>query len=44
MAKHEHGSMNADVQEKTFERFVKIVGWSIVWILVFLVFLAIVNG
>ena len=44
MAKHEHGSMNVDVQEKTFGGFIKAVAWGIVLILVFLVFLAMVNG
>ena len=44
MAKHEHGNMDVENHEKTFEGFVKIVTWSTIWILVFLVFLAIVNG
>lgn len=44
MADHEHGKMNTDVQEKTFEGFVKAVGWSCAIIVVFLVFLALVNG
>jgi len=44
MAKHEHGSMNSDDHQKTFVGFVNIVKWSIIFILVFLVFLAMVNG
>ncbi len=44
MADHKHGEMNIDVQEKTFEGFVKTVAWSCVLICVFLVFLALVNG
>lgn len=44
MAEHKHGDMNIEVQEKTFDGFVKIVAWSCVWIAVFLVFLALVNG
>lgn len=41
---HEHGSMDIEVQEKTFDGFVKFTTWSVVGILVFLVFLALVNG
>lgn len=44
MAKHEHGTMQTDTQEKTFAGFVKIIAWAIVLILLFLVFLAMVNG
>ncbi len=44
MAKHEHGTMNSEVQEKTFYGFIKFVKWSIILILLFLVFLAIVDG
>jgi len=44
MAKHEHGSMNIDTQEKTFAGFVKAVTWGVILILAFLVFLAMVNG
>lgn len=42
--KHEHGSMNIDVQEKTFETFVKTVAYSIVGIAVFLILLYGING
>jgi hypothetical protein len=41
---HEHGSMDVDVQEKTFEGFVKFTTYAVIGILVFLVFLAIVGG
>lgn len=44
MANHEHGNMEVEDHEKTFEGFVKIVTWSSILILLFLVFLAIVNG
>lgn len=44
MADHKHGEMDIQVQEKTFDGFVKTVGWSCVLIVVFLVFLALVNG
>jgi len=44
MSEHKHGEMDTTVQEKTFAGFVKTVAWSVVIILVFLVFLAIVNG
>ena len=44
MADHKHGEMNINTQLKTFDGFVKIVTWSCVLIVVFLVFLAIVNG
>ncbi len=44
MAEHKHGEMNTDVQEKTFDGFVRIVAWSCVLIVLFLIFLAIVNG
>ncbi|MFT6105347.1 MAG: hypothetical protein ACJA1E_001780 [Paracoccaceae bacterium] len=42
--KHVHGSMNIDVQEKTFATFAKISTYSIVGIICFLIFLYIVNG
>lgn len=44
MADHKHGEMNTDVQEKTFDGFMKIVTWTCVVIVLFLIFLAIVNG
>ena len=44
MADHKHGEMNIDVQEKTFAGFVKFTIWTVVAIIVFLIFLAMVNG
>ena len=44
MAKHEHGSMDVSAQEKTFSGFIKVVTWSSVVIVVFLIFLAIVGA
>ena len=42
--KHEHGTMNTDVQEKTFAGFMGLVSKSTVVILVALVLLYIING
>jgi hypothetical protein len=44
MAQHKHGSMDTKTQEKTFEGFVRFTIWTVVAIIVALVFLAIVNG
>lgn len=44
MAEHEHGSMDIKDQEKTFAGFMKFTTYTVIGILVFLVFLAIVNG
>ncbi|SEN83421.1 aa3 type cytochrome c oxidase subunit IV [Roseovarius tolerans] len=44
MAEHKHGEMNTDVQEKTFEGFIKAVTWSVVVIVGLLLFIAAVNG
>ncbi len=44
MAEHEHGKMNIEEHEKTFAGFVRAVTWAIILILVFLLFLAAVNG
>lgn len=44
MAEHKHGEMNIEVQEKTFEGFVKAVAWSVVAIIVVLIFMALVNA
>lgn len=41
---HEHGSMNTDVQEKTFNGFVTMVTRVSIVIIVALVFIALVNG
>ncbi len=42
--KHEHGTMNTDVQEKTFAAFMSWTVWAVVVILVALVLLYMVNG
>lgn len=44
MSDHENGSMDVEEHEKTFQGFVKAVAWSSILILLFLVFLAMVNG
>ena len=44
MASHEQGKMNIDVQEKTFEGFIRIVSYSSVAIILLLIFLALANG
>lgn len=44
MAEHEHGSMNIEDHEKTFAGFAKFVTYAAIGIIIFLVFLALVNG
>ena len=44
MAEHKHGEMNIEVQEKTFEGFMKAVTWSTVAIIITLIFIAMVNA
>ncbi|EDM73450.1 hypothetical protein RAZWK3B_04480 [Roseobacter sp. AzwK-3b] len=44
MAEHKHGEMNIEVQEKTFEGFIKWVTWTAVACIVLLLFIAMVNG
>ena len=44
MAEHKHGTMDARVQEKTFEDFMRFSGRSVVAILVVLVILAIFGA
>lgn len=41
MAEHEHGTMNTDVQEKTFDGFMSFVTKSVIIILALLVLMAI---
>lgn len=41
MADHEHGSMNTDVQEKTFDGFMSWVTKSVIVIIGILLFMAI---
>jgi len=44
MADHEHGNMDIEDQEKTFEGFVKFVTWGVILIVGFLIFLALVGA
>ena len=44
MAKHSHGSMNIEEQERTFNAFIKWTMRATVAIIVLLVLLALVNG
>ena len=41
MAEHKHGSMNIDVQEKTFDGFMRFTTRSVIVIVAVLVFMAI---
>lgn len=41
MAEHKHGEMDIDVQEKTFDGFMNFTKWSVIVILLVLVFLAV---
>ncbi len=44
MANHKHGEMDIQVQEKTFNGFVKAVTYCVVAIICTLLFIALVNG
>ncbi len=44
MSDHNHGDMNIEVQEKTFEGFVKATVWVCAVSIGLLIFIAIVNG
>lgn len=44
MADHKHGEMDIEVQEQTFDGFVRWVSRATIYILVFLVLLAMING
>ena len=44
MADHKHGEMDITVQEKTFDGFMKMVTRGAIAIIIFLIFLALVNG
>lgn len=44
MADHKHGTMNTDVQEKTFAGFVKVTTWAAGISIAALIFLAIFNS
>ncbi|MBT9244688.1 aa3-type cytochrome c oxidase subunit IV [Gemmobacter fulvus] len=44
MAEHKHGSMDIQVQEKTFEGFIKLVTWGAALSIGVLIFLALANS
>lgn len=44
MPEHKHGDMDISEQERTFGGFVTFTKWTIVVIIVILVFLALVNA
>jgi|TARA_R110000787_G_scaffold195938_2_gene307274 hypothetical protein len=44
MADHKHGEMDITVQEKTFDSFIWFVSRGTIGIIIFLIFLALVNG
>ena len=44
MADHKHGEMDISVQEETFAGFVRWVTKATIYILIFLVLLAMING
>ncbi len=44
MDDHKHGSMNTDVQEKTFAGFIRLVTWGAMISLGILIFMALANG
>ena len=44
MAEHEHGSMNIEVQEKTFAGFVKVSTYVAAASIAIIIFIALVNG
>lgn len=44
MAEHKHGEMNTEVQEKTFEGFVKMVTWASVTIIGLLILIALIGA
>lgn len=44
MSDYEHGKMDIEVQEKTFDGFIRFVTNTVIFIVVFLLFLALVNS
>ncbi len=44
MAEHKHGSMDIEVQEKTFEGFIKFATWGAVISILVLIFMAVFNS
>ncbi|WP_397541843.1 aa3-type cytochrome c oxidase subunit IV [Roseovarius salis] len=44
MAEHKHGDMNIEEHEKTFEGFIRATAWTVVAVIVVLIFMALVNA
>ena len=44
MADHKHGEMDITTQKKTFDGFISATKWSVIAIIVVLLFIALVNG
>lgn len=44
MDEYKHGSMNTDVQEKTFAGFIRMVTWGAAISIGILIFMALANG
>jgi hypothetical protein len=44
MAEYKHGSMDIETQEKTFASFIRITTYGAIAVILFLIFLALVNG
>lgn len=44
MSEYEHGDMEIETHEKTFNGFIRLVTNVVIGIIVFLIFLALVNG
>lgn len=44
MSEHKHGEMDIEVQEKTFEGFIRMVSWGAVISILVLIFAGLVNG
>ena len=41
---HEHGSMDIDTHERTFQGFIKFMTWNAVAVILVLIFLALTNA
>ena len=44
MTEHKHGNMDTEVQQKTFEGFVKVVTWTVIVIIATLIFIALIGA
>lgn len=44
MAEHKHGSMDTKSQQQTFDGFIAFSKWTIVVVIVTLIFMALVNS